>query len=289
MDKVVDSVLSQVAPWPFEVLVIDSGSTDGSAERLRSRQDITLYEIPNDQFGHGRTRNLGVDLSRGEYVAFLTQDALPASCYWLMNLVRTLEKEPDCAGAFGKHIAYPEHSSFIKNDMIRHFDQWLGNGPAILYKSTDEEKFLKDQGWRQRCHAYSNNNSCLRKAAWSEIPFQDVVYGEDQLWALDILEAGYGKVYVHDAEVYHSHDYTFRETLNRSITEAHYFKKHFGQDLCESKPAAKAMLERINQRDTDYANKATLSSEDLQYRKRLNFARVCGFYLAGKGRGKLSP
>ncbi len=267
LDQVLDAVLSQVTPWHFEILVIDSGSTDGSLERIRTREGIRLHEIANEDFGHGRTRNLGVELTSGEYVAYLTQDALPTSCYWLMNLVSTLESEPDCAGAFGKHVAYPDHSPFIKLDMARYFDEWIGRGPAALYKATDKRKFLEDQAWRKRCHAFSNNNSCLRRASWLDVPFQDVVYGEDQLWALDVLEAGYGKVYVNDAEVYHSHDYSFRETLRRSITEGLYFKKHFDYDLCNGKQAAREMLSRINQRDMEHAKDYGIPEDILKRRK----------------------
>jgi hypothetical protein len=42
-----------------EVLIVDSGSTDGTVEFLR-RQPVRLIEIPNSQFNHGLTRNLGI-------------------------------------------------------------------------------------------------------------------------------------------------------------------------------------------------------------------------------------
>src|SRR5207302_1865238 len=57
-----------------EVLIIDSGSRDGSRDIAR-RAGADLLEIPAEEFGHGRTRNLGAERTSGELICFLTQDA----------------------------------------------------------------------------------------------------------------------------------------------------------------------------------------------------------------------
>ena len=55
---VLDRVLEQECPWDFEVLVIDSGSNDGTQDYARSKPGVRLHEITPEEFGHGRTRNL---------------------------------------------------------------------------------------------------------------------------------------------------------------------------------------------------------------------------------------
>ena len=66
----------------------------------------------NGDFQHGHTRNRGVDWSDAEFVAFLTQDAIPADEHWLYNLVSALESQPAAAGAFGRHIAHDGADGF---------------------------------------------------------------------------------------------------------------------------------------------------------------------------------
>lgn len=77
--KVLESVVQQQAPFKYEILVIDSGSTDGTIELVGKYDAIKLHQIDKSEFNHGDTRNLGVELTKGEYVAFLTHDALPAN------------------------------------------------------------------------------------------------------------------------------------------------------------------------------------------------------------------
>jgi hypothetical protein len=104
--------------------------------------------------------------------------------------------------------------------------------PILLSKDTDENRWSSgDQGWRQLLHFYSDNNSALRRDVWNLIPYPEVNYGEDQVWARKIIEAGYTKIYAPSACVYHSHNYNSDETYARSKTEAAFFFEHFGYEL----------------------------------------------------------
>jgi hypothetical protein len=107
---VIDMVRHQRSPWRFEIIVVDSSSSDGTGDFCRSATDIVFEQIAQSEFSHGKTRNRGVELAQGEFVAFLTQDALPTDEFWLYNLVSLLEACPNAAGAFGRHLAWPNAS-----------------------------------------------------------------------------------------------------------------------------------------------------------------------------------
>ncbi len=266
---------------PFEILVIDSGSTDGTIERIESDPAIMLHRIDKSQFGHGKTRNLGVELTSGEYVAFLTQDALPVNESWLSDLVMMLDHFPNAGGAFGHHLAWPDASAFTKRDMEVHFRQFFDQ-PLAVSKDLDRPRYESgDAAWRQFLHFYSDNNSCLRRSVWKKIPYREVPYGEDQLYAEDIIAAGYQKVYAPNATVYHSHDYDEAETFERAATEAAFFYEHFGYVLIEDEAALERTIADLNAADAGWGRAHGVDEDEIAARQKLNKARLKGF-LAGK-------
>ena len=129
--EVLDAVTGQEADFEYEVLVIDSGSTDGTLDLVRSYRSVRLHEIPNGEFGHGRTRNLAVSLAKGDFVAFLTQDAVPADPGWLSEMLRPFEISPDVAGVFGRQVPRPDCCPTVKRDVTKVF-AGLGPDTAVL-------------------------------------------------------------------------------------------------------------------------------------------------------------
>ena len=100
-----------------------------------------------------------------------------------------------------------------KRQIKDHFES-LDGLPVAVSRDTDKKAWrAKDVRWRQRLHYYSDNNSCLRRSVWKKIPYPEVDYGEDQVWADKIIAAGYQKVYVRTATVLHSHDYDEAENF----------------------------------------------------------------------------
>jgi rhamnosyltransferase len=228
--KVLDEVIKQSTPWPFEVLVIDSGSTDGSDEYCLTFDKVRLHRISASEFGHGKTRNLGAQMTTGEFVVMLTHDALPASRSWLETLVEACSANSEIAGSFGRHLPYPDAFPIVARDLNRHFDHF--NSMEHVVRMSDPIKYHNDPSLRQFLHFFSDNNSCLRRSVWEQISYPDVDFAEDQAWAKLIIESGYSKTYCNQAAVYHSHNYRARELLRRSFDESCALKNLFGYDLC---------------------------------------------------------
>jgi glycosyltransferase involved in cell wall biosynthesis len=176
-----------------ELLVIDSGSTDGSADLAR-RHGARVVEIPHSEFSHGGTRNRLMELASGDHVAFLTQDSVPAGPGWLAALLGGFALADDVALVFGPHLPRPDASPMVRRELDELFarfgEQRVDRGEAAVGPAT----------------FFSSANGAVARWAWERVPFRAVDYAEDQVLARDMLAAGLAKAYVPEAAVVHSHD-----------------------------------------------------------------------------------
>jgi rhamnosyltransferase len=75
---------------------------------------------------------------------------------------------------------------------------------------------------------FSDANACIARSAWERVPFRDIAYAEDRALALDMLRAGYAKVYEPRAAVLHSHDYRAGERFRRAFDESRGLREVYG-------------------------------------------------------------
>jgi len=278
--RVLDAVLSQATPWEYDVLVVDSGSSDGTVEYVQSRAGVKLHQIPASEFGHGKTRNLGISLTSGEFAVMMTHDALPVNDSWLFELVSAVEQSDDVAGAFGRHLAYAHDGPFLERDLLLHFDGFL-QWPSVV-RLDDKSRYEVDQGYRQMLHFFSDNNACLRRSVWEKIPYPEVDFSEDQLWAGKIIEAGYAKAYADRAVVYHSHTFGFVELCRRSFDESRALQRLFGYELCPTVTQMLGQSYRTTVADIRYLIKEGKAIPDIIWIVRApfrNFGKQFGYYL----------
>ncbi len=92
----------------YEILVVDNGSTDGTAEFLLEEQAAgRLKAVLNDKnLGFARACNQGAAAAAAKYVLFLNNDA-EVSSGWLQPLVQTAEKDPRVGGV-GSKLLFPD-------------------------------------------------------------------------------------------------------------------------------------------------------------------------------------
>jgi len=273
--SVLAQVQAQQTSFDFDILVIDSGSDDGTTDHVRAA-GVRLLEIDKADFNHGDTRNLGAAETDGEYIAFLTHDARPTSKLWLAMMVEGLDKTPNAAGVIGRHYPWANASPFTKRDLHGHFDL-LAEAGLLLNRDTNRLRYDRgDEPWLQLLHFYSDNNSMMRRSVWKDIPYRRTKFGEDQLWARDIIDAGYSKLYLPNAAVYHSHDYDAAETEDRNRIEAAFFKHFFGYKLMESEAQLDLTLQQVNALDTAWAEDRNVPAHMVEERLILNAARLRG-------------
>lgn len=215
-ERVLESIFNQKTEYEYEVICVDSGSTDGTLGIIK-KYPCKLYEIPKEEFGHGKTRNYGASKGTGEFIVFVTQDALPATNTWLQSFLDGMKTDEKIAGGFGIHYPYPD-CNLIDKIMLRNHFRNFGD-KLTVFQIDDRKRYEKDNGYRGFISFFSDNNSCLRRSVWEQYPYEDVNFAEDQIWAKTVLEKGYKKVYVPEAPVYHSHNFPMRTYLGRCFDE----------------------------------------------------------------------
>jgi glycosyltransferase involved in cell wall biosynthesis len=221
LERVLLGVQNQQLPEgeALELLVCDSGSCDGSA-MLARRLGAEVLEVSRESFSHGATRNLLMEHSSGERVAFLTQDAVPAGTGWLGDLLAGFELGPDVALVFGPYRPRAQASPMVRRELAEWFGSFAPDGRPRVDRLSVKERRLPSRAMLGARAFFTDANGCVAKAAWQEIPFRAVSYAEDHVLAIDMLRAGYAKVFMPDAAVVHSHDYSNWDWLRRSFDEA---------------------------------------------------------------------
>jgi rhamnosyltransferase len=199
------AALSIQSLQPDETLIVDSSSEDGTVQTARSF-GAAVYRIEPEEFSHGGTRTMAAGLAGGEILVFLTQDVLPASRDLLARLVQPILDDPQVDVCYSRQLP-----SFDATAIAAHLR--LFNYPELSSERTfqDRERFgLKTVFVSNSCAAY-------RRSSLAEINFFDasLIFGEDSWAAGKLLEKGGKIVYVAEAAVYHSHNYSWDEEFRR--------------------------------------------------------------------------
>lgn len=195
------AVLAQKTDLVFEVVVVDSGSTDGTLEFL-NEQPVMVHCIPPESFNFGETRDLGFSLGKGKVLVTLSQDAVPAGDDWLQRLCSPFD-DPTVAAVQGKERPWPDRTVFFWNK--------IG-----LFNFTREAKH-----WRKSHQGIGLSfvNCAVRRSVWEANRLGRVEMSEDKVFQKMLAAQDQRIVRAPEAKVWHSHQYDRQGLAKRCKNE----------------------------------------------------------------------
>jgi GT2 family glycosyltransferase len=181
----------------FEIIVVDNGSSDGSAE-MAEREFGACVIRNRENRGFCAANNQGIAAARGEFVALLNNDA-EAESGWLAALERVCASRPDVGMAASKVLVWEDPARIDKAGHLMFPDgQNRGRGTGALDRGQydREEEVL----WPDGCAALYRKQMLEEIGGFDEDFF---AYGDDAELGLRARIAGWRCVYTPQAVAHH--------------------------------------------------------------------------------------
>lgn len=240
----VAALRAQTTP-PDEIIVIDSASSDGTAEKAQEHE-CRVISIARNEFDHGGTRQRAVELSQGKILIFLTQDALPANAVALDEIKQPFS-DPNVAAVCGRQLPNNDATPLAMHARIFNYPQY-----SCVKTYSDIPRL------GVKVPFLSNSFAAYRKDILLNIGGfpNHIIHSEDMYVAAKFILSGYSVAYSSSAMAYHSHNFTLLQE----------FRRYFDIGVFHSKnPWLKE-------------NFGSAGSEGLRYlHSELKFTRQCGF------------
>lgn len=197
LQKSIPVIKAQNFTKGFEIIVVDSGSTDGAVEYLKS-QKVNLIQIKPEEFGYARAFNIGASKAKGKYFVRLSGDAIPVGDNWLKEMMFDLE-DPNVGAVYGKYTisgrkeyVYPNFWTAKKFPNKKIVFSVKPN--LLIGLKMDKVTSLAGAGYASR------------KSIWDKRNFNEsMIAGEDAEYAFFLHLMGYDIVYNPKAVLLHEH------------------------------------------------------------------------------------
>ena len=190
------------AGWSAEVMVVDNGSTDGSAQRIGAEfPQVDVLALPeNLRFAGGNNQGIARALAAGADAIMLLNNDTEADPALLERLLLALEQHPE-AGAVAPLIYFAAPSRRI----------WYAGGrctPALGLAAHRGLRQLDRGQYRSIERTGYLTGCCLlaRRAVWEKVGLLDeryFIYAEDADWCLRARRAGFALLFVPTARLWH--------------------------------------------------------------------------------------
>lgn len=197
-EQLVRQIVNQLGIERLELIVVDSGSTDRTIE-IAEYFGGQVIRIRPEEFSHSYARNLGAKHATGDYILFMTQDAVPTDEYWLYRFITPLiDEKAVAASAMETQREY--------GDLKYKVDNWSHNRYLGVADRDKIGTLPENDNWEElRKNAQLADVSCLvRRDVFERFGYRGD-FAEDLRLGIDILRAGEHVALLSSVRVVHAH------------------------------------------------------------------------------------
>jgi rhamnosyltransferase len=258
LDEVLAAILGQQGVRFDELVAIDSGSRDGTIERLQ-RAGFRVIGIPQREFDHGGTRDRGIAATTGDIVVLLVQDATLQGSDWLAKMLAPFG-DPDVAGVWCRQVPRPKCQPVL----ARRIRGWPGWGEGVTVKRLPPGKRLGELPPFEQLMscAFDNVASAIRRAVWQRFPLGPRRFGEDVWFGKRVIESGGALAHQGGAAVMHSHDRSAWAEGKRTFCDHRNLRRLFGLVGIPTREAVDAAIKNATPEHVGYVQSLGLPAAE---------------------------
>ena len=201
---------------PYEIIIADSESNDRTVE-ICKQMGAKLLPIKRSEFNHGGTRDYALRTTKGNYVLFLTHDAMPNDERLIERLLNKIQSHSQLAAVYARQL--PNQTATHTERLIREFNY----PPQSHIRSISDlsEHGIKTFFMSDVCALY-------RKNIYLDIGGfeKDIKTNEDMFFAANAIQRGYLIGYEAEAKVVHSHNFSLEEQYKRNYIQGYEIERH---------------------------------------------------------------
>ena len=211
----------------LEIVIVDSGSRDGTTEIARAA-GCNVIEIPPSDFSHSYARNAGADAAQSDYLIFMVQDAYPIGDYWAYGMLRYLLDHAD------EKLIAVSCSEYSRSDSDMMYDSMINTHYRFLgcldYDRIGEYRGDDHKSLRT-CGQLSDVACLISHATFARYRFHGD-YAEDLDLGIRLIKDGYRVAMLSSIKVVHSHNRPAYYYLMRSFVDVIFLTGMFDDFIC---------------------------------------------------------